>query len=114
MTQFGFFPSDERIAQALGIADGWAALEPYAWLFGYPMWCAVAAFFFALEMLAPRCRTSWILGAALITGVVVKLGQVYGWGHFSLGEQVAMFLLLCPLCLIWRSRFAFPAGRRAA
>jgi hypothetical protein len=113
MTQFGFFPSDDRIAQALGLVDGWAALQPYAWLFGYPLWLSVAAFFFALEMLFPRYRTSWILAGALLTGVTVKLGQVYEWGRFSLGEQIVLFVLFSAICLIWRNRIAFPSRRTA-
>jgi membrane protein implicated in regulation of membrane protease activity len=109
MTQFNFFPSDERIAQLFGLSPQWEALQPYSDYLGYPMWCALAALFFLLEMLFPRCRTSWILASALITGVIVKLGQVYGWGVFSLGEQIAMFALFTIAALwLWLARFKAP------
>lgn len=93
MTQFDFFPSDARIAEALGMSAQWEAAQSYAWLFGYPFWCALAAAFFVLEMLVPAVKTSWIMFAAILTGIVVKLGEVYGWGRFSFGEQTAMFLM---------------------
>lgn len=94
MKQFDFFPSDDTIAHVLGLSEQFEALQAYSSYFGYPMWCGVAAVFFVLQVLIPRCRTSWILASAIITGVIVKLGDVYGWGTFSLGEQVVMFLLI--------------------
>lgn len=113
MSQFYFFPSDDAIAHAFGFSWQFEAFQAsYSAYFGYPFWCGVAAFFFVLEVLIPRCRTSWILVAAIITGVIVKLGDVYGWGAFSLGEQIAMFLLimvamLCFWLAVWIKR---PAG----
>jgi hypothetical protein len=112
MKHFDFFPSDETIAQTLGVSEQFKALEPYSSWFGYPIWLAVAGFFFVLEMLVPPVRTSWILAAAVVTGVVVKLGEVYGWGHFSLGEQVAMFVLTAALAFGVRTAASHvPAAR---
>jgi membrane protein implicated in regulation of membrane protease activity len=117
MKHFDFFPSDDRIAQSLGLSGQLEALQPYSDYLGYPMWCAIAAVFFVLEMMIPQCRTSWILASAIITGVIVKLGDIYSWGLFSLGEQGVMFFLItiATFC-VWRtaSRTDRPGGHAEA
>ena len=87
-------PTDEAVAALLGVSSYWDEVVPYLDLFGHLVWYCLGALLMLLAMVLPRGPFFAPLIAALATGVLVKLAEVYAWGRISYLEQVVIFVAI--------------------
>lgn len=87
-------PADETIAALLGVSWYWDEIVPYLDLFGHLVWYCLGALLMLLAMVLPRGPFFAPLIAALTTGVLVKLAEVYAWGRISYLEQLIIFVAI--------------------